>query len=144
MVDVSKLISFGNLLVRKVTWFMLSTTSAHLSLCPRKINGVFGADHITRISSRLTITHSLTFWLPETDWLCQLVTHSSRHVTWVGIYSAIFFSCSVVSFGLVPFLRTASDISSNSERDKRPIREKTHPSRIHCYISVYWYLAWNT
>ena len=30
--DVSKLISLGNLLVRKVTWFVLTTTSATLIL----------------------------------------------------------------------------------------------------------------
>ena len=57
MVDVSKLISFENLLVRKVTWFMLSTTSAPLIL-----SCTFGTDHMTRIShiySWRTITHSL-------------------------------------------------------------------------------------
>ena len=39
----------------------------------RKINGVFGVDHMTRISHiyyRLPITYSLAFWLPERAWLC--------------------------------------------------------------------------
>ena len=45
MVDVGKLISLGNLLVRKVMWFVLTTTSASLIL-----SHVFGADHTTRIA----------------------------------------------------------------------------------------------
>ena len=64
MVDVSKLISLGNLLVRKVTWFVLTTMSASLIL-----SCAFGADCMTRIAyiySRFPRTHSLTFWLPET------------------------------------------------------------------------------
>ena len=32
MADIGKLISLGNLLVRKVTWFVLTTTSAALIL----------------------------------------------------------------------------------------------------------------
>ena len=39
-----------NLLVRKVTWFMLPTTSASLIFVPRKINAVFVADHMTKIN----------------------------------------------------------------------------------------------
>ena len=60
--DVGKLISLANLLVRKITWFVLRTTSAPLILS-------FGADHMARIAyiySRLPRTHSLTFSLPET------------------------------------------------------------------------------
>ena len=64
------------------------------------VNGVFGANHVTRINyiySRLLITHPLTFWLPETAWLCQLVTHGSIRVKWARIYSATFF------FHFLPF-----------------------------------------
>ena len=60
MVDVSKLISLGNLLVGKVTWLVLTTTSATLIL-----SRIFGADCMTRIAniySRLPRTHSLTFF----------------------------------------------------------------------------------
>ena len=123
MADVSKLISLENLLVWKVTWFVPPTTSVTLIL-----SLVFGTDHMIRINhiySRLTITHSLTFWLQGTAWLCQLVTHSSIHATWVHIYSATFF------FPLLPFrldLHTASDILSNPERDKRPTWEKNTSS----------------
>ena len=59
MADVGKLISLGNLLVRKVTWLMLTTTSTTLILsCD------FGADCMTRIAniySRLSRTHSFYF-----------------------------------------------------------------------------------
>ena len=57
--DVGKLISFGNLLVRKITWFVLITTSATLIL-----SRDFGADCMTRIAyiySRLSRTHSFYF-----------------------------------------------------------------------------------
>ena len=62
--DVSKLISLGNLLVRKVTWLVLTTTSVTLIL-----SRAFGADCMTRIAyiySRIPRTHSLTLWLTET------------------------------------------------------------------------------
>ena len=58
MADVGKLISLVNLLVRKVTWLVLTTTSATLIL-----SRAFGADCVTRIAyiySRLPRTHSLT------------------------------------------------------------------------------------
>ena len=59
MADVGKLISLGNLLVWKVTWFVLTTTSATLIL-----SRDFGADCMTRIASifsRLSRTHSFHF-----------------------------------------------------------------------------------
>ena len=59
MADVGKLISLGNLLVRKVTLFVLTTTSATSILSCE-----FGADCMTRISyiySRLLRTHSFHF-----------------------------------------------------------------------------------
>ncbi len=58
MADVGKLISLGNLLVRKVTWLVLTTTSATLILFR-----AFEADCMTRIAyiySRLPRTLSLT------------------------------------------------------------------------------------
>ena len=94
MADVGKLISLGNLFVGKVTWLVLTTTSATSILsCD------FGADCMTRaayiytlvfqelilsISTRWDNTLSYTatykdnslfpFWLPET-------THSLLHLT---------------------------------------------------------------
>ena len=61
MADISKLISLENLLVRKVTWLVLTTTSATLIL-----SRAFGADCVTRIAyiySRLPSTHYLHFEL---------------------------------------------------------------------------------
>ena len=59
MADVGKLISLENLLVRKVTWLVLTTTSA-TSILSRE----FGADCLIRIAyiySRLSITHFFYF-----------------------------------------------------------------------------------
>ena len=59
MADVGKLISLRNLLVRKVTWLVLTTTSATLIL-----SRYFGGDCMTRITniySRLSRTHSFHF-----------------------------------------------------------------------------------
>ena len=67
MADVGKLISLGNLLVRKVMWLMLTTTSATLIL-----SRDFGADCMTRIAyihSRLSRTHSFPFRFTD-------ITHS--------------------------------------------------------------------
>ena len=78
MADVSKLISLRNLLVRKVTWFVLTTTSATLIL-----SRAFEANCMTRIAfiyfrlprthslhfdlqSQHPLSHSFTFSLPET------------------------------------------------------------------------------
>ena len=63
MADVGQLISLGNLLVRKVTWLVLITTSTTLIL-----SHDFGADCITRIDyiySRLSGNHSFPFRLAE-------------------------------------------------------------------------------
>ena len=71
MADVDKLINLGNLLLRKVTWLMLTTTSATLILYR-----AFGADCMTRIIyiySRLPRTHSLTFFTYRDG------THSLSH-----------------------------------------------------------------
>ena len=64
MVDISKHIRLGNLLVRKVTWLVLTTTSATL-ISSRD----FEADCVTKIAyiySRLSRTHSFPFRLTET------------------------------------------------------------------------------
>ena len=83
MTDVGELINLENVLVRKITWFLLTTTSAPLIL-----SRVFGADHMTRIAyiySRLPRTHSLTLWLPETAYslslsLSHTQTHTNTHI----------------------------------------------------------------
>ena len=137
MVDISKLIRLDNLLVRKVTWFVLPTMSSPLILSSK-----FGADHMTRIShiySRLTITHSfshfdfqrqhsLSYILTSRDSLSLPASDTQLNTCNMGAYILcnLFLSCSAFSAGRVPVLYTASDISSNPERDKRPTWEKTH------------------
>ena len=88
---------------------------------------------------------SLHFWLPETAWPCQLVRHNSIHVTWVYIHSATFF------FPVLPFqldlfqLRTQPQKFCQTPKETNNQHGRRHvPPRIHCCISVYWYLAWNT
>ena len=64
MADIGKQISLGNLLVRKVTWLVLTTTSTVLIL-----SRAFEAHCMTRvvyIYSRLPSNHSLTQQLTET------------------------------------------------------------------------------
>ena len=57
MTDISKLISLRNLLVRKVTWLVLTSTSATLIL-----SRPFGADCMTRIAYILSSSkHSLSY-----------------------------------------------------------------------------------
>ena len=80
MVDVGKVISFRNLLVRKVTWSVLTTTSATLIFVPRFWSWLHDKNCLHILSSfknsffpfRLTkTTRSFTLWLTET-------THSSH------------------------------------------------------------------
>ena len=138
MANVGKLISFGNLLDRKVTWLVLTTTSATLIL-----SRAFGADCMTRIAymySRLSRTHSLTLWLTET-------THSLFLTYWLPAvnptkmytFCNLFLSSSAFSVRLAPASNTTTGISSNPERDKQPTWEKTHAflhTLLYFYISI--------
>ena len=150
MVNVGKLISLGNLLVRKVTGFVLPTTSAPLIL-----SRAFGADHMTKIAyiySRLPRTHFSLFNFQrehslslQTAWPCQLVRHNSIRVTWVRIHSATFF------FPVLPFRldcfqhRTQLQKFGQTPKKTNNQHGRRHvPPRIDCSISVYWYFAWNT
>ena len=77
MVDVGKLISLENLLVRKVTWLVLTSTSALLIL-----SCAFGADHMTRIAyiySRLPRTLSLSLSLSLSLFLSLSLSLSHTH-----------------------------------------------------------------
>ena len=126
MADISKLISLGNLLVRKVTWLVLTTTSATLIL-----SCTFGADCMTKIANiytlvfqELSLLHcdfqtqahslSLTSWLPAVN------------PTKIYIFCNLFLSCSAFLVRLAPASNTTTEISSNPERDKQPTWEKTH------------------
>ena len=64
MAVVDKLTSLRNLLARRVTWFVLTTTSVTLVL-----SRAFGADYTTRIAyiySHFPRIQSFTFWLTHT------------------------------------------------------------------------------
>ena len=143
MVDVNKLISLGNLLVRKVMWLVLTTTSTTLIL-----SRAFGADCMTRIAyiySHLLRTHSLShfhlqrqhtlsfspLWLTETTHSLSLsLTFWLPAVNPTKMYTFcnLFLSDSVFLVWLLPALNIASEISTNPERDNQPTSEKTRSS----------------
>ena len=86
--DVGKLISLGNLLVRKITWLVLTTTSATLIL-----SRAFEADYMTRIAyiySRHSSTHSFPFGLTETT-LSDLHFDFQQSTPRKCIHSTTFF-----------------------------------------------------
>ena len=148
MVDIGKLMSLENLLVRKVTWFVLTTTSAPLIFIPHIWSRPHDKDCLYILSSSKNLfSHILTsrdstlssFQFPEIAWPCQLVRHNSVRVTWVRIHSATFF-LSVLPFRLDLFqsriqLQKFRQIpkETNNQHGRRHV-----PLRIHCYISVYW------
>ena len=131
MADVGKLISLGNVLVRKFTWFVLTTTSATLIL-----SHAFGADCMTKITdiySRLPRTHSLHFESQHTLLHCYRDnTHSlifwlpAVNPTKMYTLCNLFLSPSVFSIRLAPVLNTTTEILWNPERDKQPTLKKTH------------------
>ena len=59
-------------------------------------------------------------------------------------FSNFFLCCSAFSVRFVPASNTASEISTNPKETNNQRGRRHIPPRIHCYISVYWYLAWNT
>ena len=93
MVDIGKLISFGNLLSGK-SRDLCSYYVRTFDFVLRKVNSVLGADHMIRfnyIYSRLPITRSLTFLthrdsshsLLHSEF--QLATRSSRNIQWARV-----------------------------------------------------------
>ena len=117
-VDVGKLISLRNLLVRKVIRFVLATTSATLIL-----SRSFGADWMTRIAyiySRLPKTHSFSpFQLQRQNTLSfsYILTSNSQSHENVCILQH-FLSCSAFLVRVLPASNTTSEIWSNPESDK--------------------------
>ena len=151
-VDVGKQISLGNQLVRKVTWFVLTTTSAPLILSR---TWPHDKDCLCILSSsKNSLSHILTSW--DSTLSLFFISTSRNSLTLplrktqlntrnMGAYTLcnLFLSCSAFSVTLVPVSNTATEISSNPERDKQYGRRHV-PPRIHCYIFVYWFLTWNT
>ena len=105
------------------------------------------------LSLSLSLSHILisrdstlsSFRLPETAWPCQLVRNNSIRITWVHIHSATFF------FPVLPFWLDLFQPRTQPQKFRQFPKETNNqhgrrhvPPRIHCYISVYWYIAWNT
>ena len=143
IVDVGKLISLGNLLVRKVTWLVLTTTS------PTWIfSYAFGADYMSRIAyvySRLPSTHSLTLWLTETADTLSFTFDFQQSTSRKCIHSANLF------FPLLPFQLEFFKPWTQPQKFRQTPKETTNqygrrhvPPRTRCYISIYRYLTWNT
>ena len=146
MADVGKLISLGNLLVRKVTWLVLTTTSANLIL-----SSAFGADRMTRIVyifSRLQRTHSFTFSPTETahtHTLFLLHFDIQQSTPRKCIHSATFF------FPVLPFRLDFFQPRTQPQKYRQTPKETNYqhgrrhfPPGTRCYISIYRYLTWNT
>ena len=138
MVDVGKLISLRNLLVRKVTWVVLTTTSATLILFH-----AFGADCRTRITYIyycLPSSHFFSIWTYRDNTLSfPIATYRDNtlslylifwlpavNLTKMYTFYDLFLSCSTFLVWPASATNTTTEISSNSERDKQPTWEKTH------------------
>ena len=137
MADVGKLISLGNLLVRKVTWLVLTIMSATLILWRD-----FRVDYMTRIAyiySHLSRNHSFHFdsqrqhALLHYDLQRQLTlsiltyrdnTHSLSLSFWLPAlkptkmytFRDLFLSCPTFSVRLVTASNTNTKISSNHRK----------------------------
>ena len=81
----------------------------------------------------MTSNNSFSYILTSQDSLALPASDTQLNTHNMGAYVLcdFFLSCSAFSAGLVPVSRTASDISSNPKRDKRPTWEKTRLPKIH-------------
>ena len=157
MADVGKLISLGNLLVRKVTWLVLTITSVTLIL-----SRAIGADCMTKIAcvySRLPRTHSLKFFTYRDSTLSlilSIVTY--RNNTLSLLYfdfqhstprkckrSATFF------FLVLPLRLDLLQPRTQPQKFRQTPKETNNqhwrrhvPPRTRCYILIYQYLTLNT
>ena len=136
MADVGKLISLGNLLIRKVTWLVLTTTSANLE--PTAWQGLLIYTHVFQelilsiLTSRdsthtHTHTHTRTCTHTHTHTHTHMHTHTHTHslslsllhfdfqlskIIMYTVYN-LFLSCSTFSVRLFLASNTALEISSN-------------------------------
>ena len=145
MSDGGKLISLGNLLDKKVTWLVLTTTSATLIL-----SRAFRPDCMTRIAyvySRLSRTHSfhLDFQRQHTVSLSLLHFDLQQSTLRKCIHSAALFF-PPLSFRLDFFQpRTQPQKFCQTPKETNIQHGRRHmPSSTRCYFSIYRYLTWNT
>ena len=156
MADVGILISLGNLLVREVSWLVLTTMSTTLIL-----SRAFGANYLTKIAyiySRLPRTYSLHCDLQSQHAPFHIFTYrdstlslSLLHFDFQQsnprkcIHSATFF------FLVLPFRFDLHQPRTQLQKFRQTPKETNNqhgrkhvPPRIRCYISIYRYLTWNT
>ena len=164
MVDVGKLISLGNLLVRKVTWFVLTTTSATLIL-----SRAFKANCMTKIAyiySRLPRTHytvstfSLSFHFDfqrqHAFSLFHIFTYrdstlSRLHFNFQQSTPRKYKHSATFSFLVLPFRLDFFQLRIQPQKFRQTLKETNNPhgrrqmpSSTLCYISIYRYLTWYT
>ena len=151
MADIGKLIGLWNLLVRKVTWLVLTTTSTTLIL-----SHAFGADCMTRIAyiySRLPRTHSFPFSSTHT---LSIATYRNNTLSLLHfdfqqstprkcIHSATFV------FPVLPFWLDLLQPRTQPQKFRQTLkatnnqhRRRHVPPRTRYYIPIYHYLTWNT
>ena len=140
MVDVSKLISLGNLLVRKVTWFVFTTTSATLIFFPAilettawqelPINTLVFQELILfhfnsqrqytllhcDIQTRLTL--SVSTYRDNTHFLSLSLTFDfQQSIPWNATpLCNDFLPCSTFTIRLAPASKTTTEILSNHRK----------------------------
>ena len=149
MADVGKLSSLRNLLVRKVTWLLHTTTSATLiSSC------AFGADCMTRIAyiySHLSRTHSFHFGSQRQHTLlhCDL----QRQLTFSiltstdNILSLTFdfqqstpqnvYSLQLLSSLFYLYSETCSSLENNHRNFIKPLKEPNNLHRRRFFLLTY-------
>ena len=158
MADVGKLISLGNLLIRKVTWFVLTTTPATLIL-----SRDFGADCITRVAyiySRLSRTHSFSIWtyrdnththslslhcdLQKQHALSLIFWHPAINPTKMYTFYNLFFLVLPFRLDLLQLPTQPQKFRQTPKKTNNQHGRRHMPSSTRCYISIYHYLTWNT
>ena len=142
MAVVGKLIFLSNLLARKTTWSVLTTTSATLIL-----SRDFIADCMTRIAyiySRLSFfsfsthrdntfiytaltetTHSFPFWLPETTHSLSNIWLPAVNPTKCILSATIFFLVLSLQLDLLQPPKQPQKFRQTTKRNKRTTWKKT-------------------
>ena len=128
MVDVSKLICLGNLLVRKVTGFVLITMSATLIL-----SRAFGLPIYTLAFQELILFHIFTY--RDSTLSFHIVTQLNSRNMGAYTFCNLFLSCSAFSVKLLPASNTASEILS-----KRQATNMGEDTSLLEYIAVFFYI----
>ena len=144
MAHIGKWISLGNLLVRKVTWLVLTSMSATLIL-----SRAFGADCMARIAymySRLPNTHSLShFHLQRQHTLFLLHFDFQQSTPPKCTHSATFFFLVLLfQLDLLQPRTQPQKFRQTLKETNNQHRRRHMPSRRCYYISIYRYLTWNT